>query len=1216
MDLTHGRKHFEVLRHLASIDLIELCNEAKVEHCRATRDLRCCGRYVQHVLNSCGHSSLCLECSPRCDQCPICRIPIPKNGNRLRLRLYNECIEAGLISKRCDDRFQEKADDGKQLMADVQRLYSLFDVALENNLVSLVLKTATAQSACMLAALCPAMRGPCNSGIWLSSDDVLNVLYFGCSCGSSAIIMLIALAFLGDNVDDNVDSVRLILCTFPCSLVFQYILHSLMNSSDVTDVCMDESAVSSDPGIITLQKDIFLTSTIDALGVEDMKLKLGLLRKCVMQLAGISSVIDVLESAFKGTLSPQLQDLHHLSENVLKAKQHLEMMSWCIRHQFLENVPSHYRSFISWRSVVRDRKLAAVTRSWPNFTMDSAEPAVHDGSTLFIEDALSNLGIEQEDGKGMENDMEIKTLQKGGAYPSLFRSKIEGSQGCYPFENLRAAIDILFLRGSSDLVIAKQAIFLYYLFDRHWTMPDEQWRNLVDDFAATFGIARHSLLESLNFYLLDDETEQALQEACRLLPEIASAATHPKIAQVLLERGKPDAALMVLRCSGRDGLSPYANLENGGSEIIALSEAVTAVRVRIECGLLTEAFMYQRIHCSKVKEDKWKQRASWDISDKSKSEYDDVFMTRMEVLVTEICYLCIRRNLVDRMIELPWNSYEEKYIHKCLFENACEDPATNSGSLLVVFYLQRYRYIEAYHVDRKLRSLEDFASKTLSEDVAFRIISASQWRAGLVVTSPLARIPNLPLSWQGEMGERKEGGLLGLGSSTAMEIAGEGDWEFWQDGELSRLGAEKLSALLPEILKSLLLVNFPFSPRLPTRTCFLTFRMMPAFSTARWAGQMDKGIELLPEVLQKQLKTGNLPEHLSPKEFELPSRADTSGIHRQQESSPSNLPLTSVNSSLLLGADLTPLITKKGSSPDIHSRARGPASVPRLELTNFRAPSILHGRLLTSLGGLSSHHRINSPAIDRFAHSPQNEDMSSSNHNLARDPKHQTGVRQDFQFDGGSVMPGGILFGPQATPLKELNQSATRTLINNTLDEAEKVSYRKETNGSINQVENAHPTYIRRSAAGDHDDPANVPSSNHFVNHHAHDLSPSVSEKRILPNKAWALGSSDDPFDCTRRLSMVCDNLLSGAIGKRDSSAGEINTTNGRPRWRSDGASDDEGDSYPELIMDGAPEDEEAGSTVDEVENRAERQSAAQCRFLSWAFFPVMKELVIVPHNF
>lgn len=123
---------------LASIDLIDLCKEAKIERCRATRDLRSCGRYVHHLLNSCGHASLCAECSQRCDICPICRVPVPKAGPRVCQRLYYQCIEAGLISKRCDERFQEIEDKEKQLTADVQRLYSLFDVALENNLVSLI----------------------------------------------------------------------------------------------------------------------------------------------------------------------------------------------------------------------------------------------------------------------------------------------------------------------------------------------------------------------------------------------------------------------------------------------------------------------------------------------------------------------------------------------------------------------------------------------------------------------------------------------------------------------------------------------------------------------------------------------------------------------------------------------------------------------------------------------------------------------------------------------------------------------------------------------------------------------------------------------------------------------------------------------------------------------------------------------------------------------
>ncbi|KAL7165042.1 hypothetical protein ACSBR2_040851 [Camellia fascicularis] len=668
----------EALEHLASIDLIELCNEAKVECCRATRDLRSCGRYVESVLNSCGHASLCTECCQRCDSCPICRIPIPKNGNvlRLRLRLYYECIEAGLISKKCDDRLQEKEYGEKQIAADIERLYSFFDVAIENNLVSLI-------------------------------------------------------------------------CHY------------------VTDVCLDESAVSSDPVIAFLLDEVvakdwckrrfknILTELqgLYDLSVENMKMSLSSLLKFSVKLSGISNLLEVLDSSFKGTLSAQIHDLYHLHESILKTKQHMEIMIWCIRHHFLENVGSQYTNFTSWRSSICERKSAAIKRSWPDSVNHSAESARTNGSTLFIEDALLNIEIEQGYTHEIGEELEIASLQKAGS-SLFFRSKIEGMAGCYPFENLRAAADILFLHGSSDLVIAKQAIFLYYLFDRHWTRPEEIWRHIIDDFAATFNITRHSLLESFTFYLLDDHTDDALQEACRLLPEISGPTAHPKVAQVLLERKNPDAALMVLRWCGRDG----------GARVVSLGEAVTAVRVRVECGLLTEAFMYQRMLCMKVKEKKLKNGSSQCSSDDLKGECR-TWVDWVEALVTEICFLCIRRNLVDQMLEFPWNSVEEKYLHKSLLDFAVDDPSTTIGSLLVVFYLQRYRFVEAYQVDHKLQSVEqDFISKnSVSEVVISRMRSASHWRAGLVEKS----IELLPEFQQEEV---KLGKLLEIAVSTINEL--------------------------------------------------------------------------------------------------------------------------------------------------------------------------------------------------------------------------------------------------------------------------------------------------------------------------------------------------------------------------------------------------------------------------------------------------------------
>jgi len=141
---------------------------------------------------------------------------------------------------------------------------------------------------------------------------------------------------------------------------------------------------------------------------------------------------------------------------------------------------------------------------------------------------------------------------------------------------------------------------------------------------------------------------------------------------------------MVLRWSGRDG----------GPHMTSLRDAVTAVRVRVQCGLLTEAFMHQRILSTRVKEKNFNKRASGDASQKLTGQCSNW----VEVLVTEICCLCIRRNLVDRIVELPWNSEEEVYIHKCLFDYAIDDPIRTTGNLLVVFYFQVFNFISWFLV--------------------------------------------------------------------------------------------------------------------------------------------------------------------------------------------------------------------------------------------------------------------------------------------------------------------------------------------------------------------------------------------------------------------------------------------------------------------------------------------------------------------------------------
>ncbi|KAG0614561.1 hypothetical protein M758_6G186400 [Ceratodon purpureus] len=622
-----GRKQ-AVLERLALLEPRELSAEAKTEVCRATRDLRSCGRAVHHVLSTCGHACLCVECRQRNNSCPICRTSTTNFGQE-KLRLYEECVDAGLVRKEAELSTES---------VDVGRLFSFFDVALDNNLVSLI-------------------------------------------------------------------------CHY------------------VAEVCMDEGAVSSnalvsillDGGVVkdwckrTFYSIALRLRDIYNLSPKQMCTKTDDIDWNGRKLEGVVHVLEALEAPLVDQpLSPTLFELRLLLESIRKVLQHLDVMAWCARHQFLETTRSSYASISQWQTSVQERKLAAQTRAWLETPHSHGKLGISLPATLFIEDALANLGLLEDEGDevGLGNLPELSLLRQGPTAQTpaslRFRRDMEPmqSRSPYPPESVRAAVDLLFLEGPCDLILAKKAIFLYFLFDRHWTGPDEHWRGVVDDYVGTFSIPRHFMLESLVFYLLDDSSNSALEEACHLLPEIASHITHPKVVTVLLERQKAEAALAVLRASGRDGQA---------AELVPLSDALTAVRVWLQCGLLIEGYLYQRAYVDGVK----RESRDWLLS--------------MEVLVGEVCRLCMGMGLLDKMLVLPWRKEEETYVKKCLLERAGNDPSSTAGNFLVVFYVQRCRYIEAHAVHKKLTELEDlWEERNIDEGKLSRVRMARKQRNRIV----------------------------------------------------------------------------------------------------------------------------------------------------------------------------------------------------------------------------------------------------------------------------------------------------------------------------------------------------------------------------------------------------------------------------------------------------------------------------------------------------
>lgn len=190
------------------------------------------------------------------------------------------------------------------------------------------------------------------------------------------------------------------------------------------------------------------------------------------------------------------------------------------------------------------------------------------------------------------------------------------------------------------------------------------------------------------------------------MPELCMHNTHPKVVTVLYERQKAEAALAVLRASGRDGQA---------AELVPLTDALAAVRVWLQCGLLTEGYLYQRAYVDGVK----REGGDW--------------LSSMEVLVGDICRVSMKTDLLDKMLVLPWRKEEELYLKKCLLDRAGQDPSSAAGNLLAVFYVQRYRYMEAHAVHERLNELEIIWGERCTDEAKFtRVCTASKQRARIV----------------------------------------------------------------------------------------------------------------------------------------------------------------------------------------------------------------------------------------------------------------------------------------------------------------------------------------------------------------------------------------------------------------------------------------------------------------------------------------------------
>lgn len=98
----------------------------------------------------------------------------------------------------------------------------------------------------------------------------------------------------------------------------------------------------------------------------------------------------------------------------------------------------------------------------------------------------------------------------------------------FPGSHARSFVPVyvLFEQGSSVFACAHSLTdgslqFLYYLYDRFWGRPAEEWQGVVRDYCTAFHLPEFFRVECLVFFLLDNDTPEALQVS---LPGFTSSA--------------------------------------------------------------------------------------------------------------------------------------------------------------------------------------------------------------------------------------------------------------------------------------------------------------------------------------------------------------------------------------------------------------------------------------------------------------------------------------------------------------------------------------------------------------------------------------------------------------------------------------------------------------------------------------------------------------------
>ncbi|EIE19378.1 hypothetical protein COCSUDRAFT_44718 [Coccomyxa subellipsoidea C-169] len=428
-------------------------------------------------------------------------------------------------------------------------------------------------------------------------------------------------------------------------VALQYGLGSLVYDY-VVEVCSDKYCTSSDAlEAYLLDGECVKKWCHSALEREHSHILQGLTRglaslatkgdlyRHVGRLISLVSILEALGQPSEPSGAAQTQD----SRELILAKQLYQcalVLEWVAQHVAQAGGgPGRYASNQEWRTAVNKRR-------------NAAQPA-----TPFLQDLLQELASQH----GFFHwEQGVTALQ-------------------YPPASLEKAVQGIFLNGATDRAAwhSKLALLLYYLMDAGLSpSPGE--------FMQGFSVSPRQMVEWQAYFHLDDAllgSTASLEEACRTLPAAAAPATRFKVVQALAARGCADVALDVLRArsaaGGRPGAGPAAE---------PLEEAEVALGIRLDCNLVTEAFMEAREHCERVSPEQRPRDT--------------------RALIRALADWAAKNNAVIDVVKLPFNTLEEKVL--CEWLEGQMEAGKTTVRFLPLYFLLRGRITEALHAHARL----------------------------------------------------------------------------------------------------------------------------------------------------------------------------------------------------------------------------------------------------------------------------------------------------------------------------------------------------------------------------------------------------------------------------------------------------------------------------------------------------------------------------------